>query len=328
MLGRALIRRCREVEKAVSNGAPGFLQLHATAVSPMERNPAAGYTRLRPDTEGADRNRRTRPGGRGMKLRSLVLILAVVLQASHSFGQDLLRTGIDANRRGDCAVALKAFHASRNGGNASGQNTLGILYGRGLGVPADHAEAVRWFRKAAEQGHTVAQHNLGAAYFRGRGVPRDDAEAIRWFRKAAGKGHAASSHNLGFAYFTGRGVPADNAEAALWFRRAAVQGLARAVQSRIPVLSGIRRTAGRCPRLRLVERSGRTRIRARWRVKGFDIAAAIDRRESRGAALDRENSQRTSACPMTRFSGRPESARRIALSRGTQTRVKLFCAAL
>jgi len=103
---------------------------------------------------------------------------------------------------------------------------------------------------------------------------------------------------------------------------------ARAVQSRIPVLSGIRRTAGRCPRLRLVERSGRTRIRARWRVKGFDIAAAIDRRESRGAALDRENSQRTSACPMTRFSGRPESARRIALSRGTQTRVKLFCAAL
>lgn len=228
MLGRALIRRCCAVEKTESNVATGILQLHATAVSPMELYPAAGYTRLRPDTEGADRNRRTRPGGQGMKLRSLVLILAVVLHASPSFGQDLLQTGIDAYRRGDYVTALKVFHTLAEQGNANGQNTMGILYGRGLGVPADHAEAVKWFRKAAGQGHTIAQHNLGTAYFRGRGVPRDDAEAIRWFRKAAGKGHAASSHNLGFAYFTGRGVPVDNAEAALWFRRAAVRGLARA----------------------------------------------------------------------------------------------------
>ena len=228
MFGRALIRRCGAVEKPDSTAAPGNFRMHGTAALPMEPKSAAGYTRLWPHKAGADRNRRTRPGGQGMPLRSLLLVLAVVLHASLSFGQDLLQTGIDAYRRGDYVTALKVFRTLADQGNANGQNTVGILYGRGLGVPVDLAEAVRWFRRAAEQGHTVAQHNLGAAYFRGRGVLRDDAEAIRWFRKAAGKGHAASSHNLGFAYFTGRGVPVDNAEAALWFRRAAMQGLARA----------------------------------------------------------------------------------------------------
>ncbi|MYJ71818.1 MAG: sel1 repeat family protein [Rhodospirillaceae bacterium] len=169
-----------------------------------------------------------RPRIRSVKIRSLLLVAVVVLHAGQTSGQDLLQSGIDAYRRGDYPAALKAFRILAERGNANGQNTLGILYGRGLGVAADHAEAVKWFRKAAEQGYATAQHNLGSAYFRGRGVPADDAEALKWFRKAAAQGHAASQHNLGFAYFTGKGVPADNAKAARWFRLAAERGLARA----------------------------------------------------------------------------------------------------
>ena len=59
-----------------------------------------------------------------MKVRSLALVLAVVLCATQAFGQDLLRTGIDAYRRGDYPEALRIFRALAQQGNANGQNTL------------------------------------------------------------------------------------------------------------------------------------------------------------------------------------------------------------
>ena len=191
-------------------------------VGVQSRHPVAGQRRSPNPLADPDRE------VRGMIVRSLPLVLAVILYGSLAFGQDLLRTGIDAYRRGDYPEALKVFRILAERGLANGQNTLGILYARGQGVAVDHVEAVKWFRKAAEQGYATAQHNLGSAYFRGRGVAADDAEALKWFRKAAAQGHAASQHNLGFAYFTGKGVPADNAAAARWFRLAAERGLARA----------------------------------------------------------------------------------------------------
>ncbi len=40
-----------------------------------------------------------------------------------------------------------------------------------------YAEAVRWYGRAAEQGNTSAQFNLGLMYGKGQGVPQDYVEA-------------------------------------------------------------------------------------------------------------------------------------------------------
>ena len=46
-------------------------------------------------------------------------------------------------------------------GYASAQSNLGNMYGKGTGVPQDHAEAVRLFWLASDQGNAMAQVNLG-----------------------------------------------------------------------------------------------------------------------------------------------------------------------
>jgi hypothetical protein len=43
---------------------------------------------------------------------------------------------------------------------------------------------VKWFRLAAEQGDATAQDSLGVMYAKGHGVPQDDKTAAKWFRLA------------------------------------------------------------------------------------------------------------------------------------------------
>ncbi|KAF9079759.1 hypothetical protein BGX23_003304 [Mortierella sp. AD031] len=47
-----------------------------------------------------------------------------------------------------------------------------------------------WYRKAADQGDADAQCNVGILYGRGQGVPQDYSQAMKWYRKAADQGHA------------------------------------------------------------------------------------------------------------------------------------------
>ena len=77
-------------------------------------------------------------------------------------------------------------------GDASAQNTLGIMYYNGDGVPQDYQEAMKWYRLAAEQGHAGAQFNLGVMYASGKGVPQDVQVAVKWWRLAAEQGHAGA----------------------------------------------------------------------------------------------------------------------------------------
>ena len=87
-------------------------------------------------------------------------------------------------------AAVDQFGKAAEQGYAPAQNTLGLMYTRGLGVTRDDAEAVNWYRKAAEQGYAPAQNNLGLMYQNGQGVAQDDAEAVGWYRKAAEQGYA------------------------------------------------------------------------------------------------------------------------------------------
>ena len=54
----------------------------------------------------------------------------------------------------------------------------------------DYAEAAHWFRKAAEFGVRDSQFNLGVLYGRGLGVPQDLGQSWMWFSLAARQGDA------------------------------------------------------------------------------------------------------------------------------------------
>lgn len=92
---------------------------------------------------------------------------------------------VDAYARGDYKTAYPLFKVLADQGNAEAQNSLGVMYENGLGIPQDYAEAIRWYRNAADQGYALAQNNLGAMYAQGKGVPRNYVLAHMWFSLAA-----------------------------------------------------------------------------------------------------------------------------------------------
>jgi len=72
---------------------------------------------------------------------------------------------------------------------ALAQNTLGLIYAEGSGVPSDMAEAAAWWSKAAERECAAAQFNLGLCYYRGLGEAKDNVEACKWMNLAASQGY-------------------------------------------------------------------------------------------------------------------------------------------
>jgi|GEM_PF-5162456 len=92
-------------------------------------------------------------------------------------------------------------------GDATAQNSLGIMYTEGLVGPQNSTEALKWYQLAAEQGHSEAQYNFGVMHFFGQGVPQNNDEALTWFRLAAEQGYADAQNNLGTMHQLGqRGV--------------------------------------------------------------------------------------------------------------------------
>ena len=122
-------------------------------------------------------------------------------------------------------------------GDANAQNSLGMAYHTGDGVPKNPAAAAQWFRRAAEQGLACAQLNLALAYDRGGGVAKnealaaywyakaaaqEDADVIKWFRKSASSGDAQIKFLVGLMYLEGRGatIKADQKQAQKYFSQA------------------------------------------------------------------------------------------------------------
>ncbi len=94
----------------------------------------------------------------------------------------------------DPAEAAKWFRKAADQGNAGGENFLGQLYAKGIGVDKDLTQAVTWLRKAADQGEPHACVSLGSAYEKGiGGLPQDQQQAIEWYRKAGDEPHAKAA---------------------------------------------------------------------------------------------------------------------------------------
>jgi TPR repeat protein len=198
----------------------------------------------------------------GMKRAFNAIVAAIILL---SFAAPVAATpfedAVAAYGRGDYETALRLWRPLADQGLADSQNSLGVMYESGHGVPQDDAEAVKWYRLAANQGYATAQSNLGIMYNNGQGVPQDYfeahfwwflaanqddataqynlgltsqnyAEAVSWYRKAADQGLAPAQYNLGNLYFKGLGVPQDYVRAHMWLNLAAAQGVQPAAENR------------------------------------------------------------------------------------------------
>jgi TPR repeat protein len=180
-----------------------------------------------------------------MLMRILAGVVAVFLTGGAAVAGPV-EDGTAAYSKGDYATALRLWKPLAEGGDASAQHNLALLYEDGKGVPQDYAEAAWWYRMAAEQGLAASEMNLGRLYQLGRGVPQDYAEAAKWWRQAAEQGNAKAQVGLGDRYgremcrvmaeipastkesihrcLIEQGVPQDYVEAVKWYRKAAEQG--------------------------------------------------------------------------------------------------------
>ena len=129
-------------------------------------------------------------------------------------------------------ATMEKVRKSAEGGDASAQNMLGLLYYEGKGVRQDYRKAKQWFDKAVEQEHTGAQVNLGTLYLRGEGAPESSQMALYWFSRAAGQKDALAFAKLGLMYAQGRGVLQNFIEAHKWYNLSAAHGELRSVEAR------------------------------------------------------------------------------------------------
>ncbi|MCZ6482852.1 MAG: peptidoglycan-binding protein, partial [Alphaproteobacteria bacterium] len=104
--------------------------------------------------------------------------------------------GYDAYKRGDYATAHRVWRSLADGGDASAQYNLGLLYHHGLGVERKLSEAAKWYGRAAENGDADAQKAIGDLYLKGFWGKKNSAKAATWYRKAAEQGHAGAKEAL------------------------------------------------------------------------------------------------------------------------------------
>jgi len=127
--------------------------------------------------------------------------------------------------RNAASMNIEEIQRRAEQGDVKAQESLGVAYLRGAGVPQDYKKAFWWLKRAAEKGNVDAQREFGNLYREGKGVSRNYKEALAWFRLAGRNGDPLAQHMAGLMYQTGEGVNQSFAQAARWYRSAAKQGL-------------------------------------------------------------------------------------------------------
>ena len=92
----------------------------------------------------------------------------------------------------DYAQALNWYHQAANAGNMYSQNSIGVCYQNGQGVPQDYELAFKWFEKACDSGSPDGAYNLAECYFNGQGIEKNIDMALKCLSKAAELGHTGA----------------------------------------------------------------------------------------------------------------------------------------
>ncbi len=98
-------------------------------------------------------------------------------------------------------TALQLVHAIQNAavnGDAASQNTLGVMYAKGLGVVTNYVRAEHWFAKAADQRYPAALYHLGVLYKVGPpGIDQDLHKSNDYMTSSAIAGFKPTMNQLG-----------------------------------------------------------------------------------------------------------------------------------
>src|SRR5215813_1601733 len=105
---------------------------------------------------------------------------------------------------------------------------MGLVYGNGAGVEKDEKRAFEYFSRAAEAGIPEGIGQVGLAYLLGRGAPQDFVRSRELLTIAAELGQVFAEYGLGVIYEKGLGVPRDPAKATALYESAAKAGLKEA----------------------------------------------------------------------------------------------------
>ncbi len=93
---------------------------------------------------------------------------------------------------------VRAIQLAAYNGDAASQNTLGVMYAKGLGVLTNYARAEYWFAKAADQRYPAALYHLGVLYKVGPlGVDQDLHKANDFMTSSAIAGFRPTMNQLG-----------------------------------------------------------------------------------------------------------------------------------
>ena len=105
--------------------------------------------------------------------------------------------GNDPTGRLTNGEAVLAIEMAAQKGDASSQNTLGVMYAKGVGVPTNYVRSAYWFQKAADQRYAAAIYHLGVLYKAGPpGIKQDLARADNLFTASALAGYRPTMNQL------------------------------------------------------------------------------------------------------------------------------------
>ncbi len=104
----------------------------------------------------------------------------------------------EATGRLTAGQLVRALQSAAVDGDAASQNTLGVMYAKGLGVAVNYARAEYWFAKAADQRFPAALYHLGVLYKVGPpGVEQDLHKSNDYMTSSAIAGFRPTMNQLG-----------------------------------------------------------------------------------------------------------------------------------
>ena len=132
------------------------------------------------------------------------VILGICLMLSMNLSADLILNGNEQYRNGNYTQAMKTYKKACEIQNASGCNSVSIMYIKGNGVKQDALKAIEYLTKACDLNDAKGCYDLGYFYFRGMYVDEDKSRAKSLFNKACNAGNAKGCKN--YKILTNAGV--------------------------------------------------------------------------------------------------------------------------
>ena len=116
----------------------------------------------------------------------------------------MLEEGIVAMKNGDYPRAVAILAPLSDAGNEIAQDSLGLLYAFGQGVPRDRELAAALFASSGTSNLSERFFSVGRELEEGKTVKRDESEAMAWFKLAAEAGHPQARARLAFSSTQGK----------------------------------------------------------------------------------------------------------------------------